>query len=89
MTLPISGYCDPAFTADRSAFETNSAERGEVGESLMLMLGYFNPPGYSSQGVVFGVNQSDHTTVGLHHTEPFELHVLDQRVMVHVLPTWL
>lgn len=38
MQHPISGHCDPAFTAVREAFAQNFAERGEVGAAVCVLV---------------------------------------------------
>ena len=38
METPISGRCDPAFSAVRAAFEANFAERGEVGAGVSIVV---------------------------------------------------
>ena len=37
-TAPVSGHCDPAFEAVRSAFAGNFAERGEVGAAVCVIV---------------------------------------------------
>ena len=38
MSTPIDGRCAPAFAAVRQAFETNFAERGEVGAAVHVIV---------------------------------------------------
>jgi len=38
MQTPISGTCDPAFSAVRAAFEQNFVERGEVGAGVSIVV---------------------------------------------------
>ena len=38
METPISGRCDPAFSAVQAAFEGNFAERGEVGAGVSIVV---------------------------------------------------
>lgn len=37
VSAPISGFCEPRFTAVRSAFAANFAERGEVGAAVCIV----------------------------------------------------
>lgn len=38
-SIPVSGHCDPAFRAVRTAFTENFAQRGEVGAGVCVMIG--------------------------------------------------
>lgn len=39
MSTPIAGECDPRFEAVRRAFETNFAERGDIGSAVSVTVG--------------------------------------------------